>query len=300
MSSGWSVFVIVLTLVNIAACWWLLFATSKPEKGKSSADQTTGHTWDGDLTELNQPLPVWWLMLFYLTIIFGIGYLLVYPGLGNYRGLLGWSQQQQYEVELRQARNRYSAIYDRLADLSIEELATDEQALTIGHRLYVNNCSVCHGSDARGAPGFPNLADDDWLYGGEPAAIEVSVVAGRNGIMPPLASTMTELQLDAVVEYVRSLSGLEHDGSQLTAGASQFAMTCAACHGADGAGNQLLGAPNLSDAVWLYGSSREDIRYGIVNGRANRMPAHRELLGEERARIVAAYVYSLSRRAAGE
>lgn len=294
MSSWLSIGVIVFTLVNIAACWWLLQTNSKRHKGDPQANETMGHVWDGDLQEYNQPLPLWWLMLFYITIIFGVGYLLLYPGLGNYAGMLGWTQDGQYEKQLRQARYRYGEIYDRLADLSIEQLAQDEQALAIGHRLYVNNCSVCHGSDARGAPGFPNLADDDWLYGGDPRNIEISVVNGRAGMMPPMAGAMSEQALDDVVEYVRSLSGLSHDEAMSTRGASQFTSSCAACHGSDGRGNQFIGAPNLTDDIWLYGSGAAEIRAGIVNGRQNRMPAHDDLLGVERARIVAAYVYSLS------
>ena len=299
MSSFLSVAIIVFTLVNIAACWWLTSANSKRRSDEPGADETMGHVWDGDLAEYNQPLPLWWLMLFYLTIVFGVGYLLLFPGLGNFKGLLGWSQTGQYEQEVRQVRNRYSEIYDRLAALSFEDLAADEQAMSIGHRLYVNNCSVCHGSDARGAKGFPNLADDDWLYGGDPDNIKISVLNGRAGLMPPLAAAMSETALEQVVQYVRSLSGLDHDAQQAHGGASQYAMTCAACHGADGKGNTLLGAPNLTDDVWLYGSGVAEIRDGIVNGRQNRMPAQIDLLGEERARIVAAYVYQLSRRDGG-
>ena len=300
MSSFLSVAIIVFTLVNIAACWWWLTSVnSKLRSDESAADETRDHVWDGDLTEYNPPLPLWWLMLFYLTIIFGVAYLLLFPGLGNFKGLLDWSQTGQYEQEVRQARNRFGKIYDRLAALSIEDLAADEQAMSIGHRLYVNNCSVCHGSDARGAKGFPNLVDDDWLYGGDPANIETSVLAGRAGLMPPLAAAMGETEVEPVVQYVRSLSGLDHDAQQAQRGASQFALVCAACHGADGAGNILLGAPNLTDDIWLYGSGVDEIRAGIVNGRQNRMPAHKELLGEDRARIVAAYVYHLSRRDGG-
>ncbi len=296
MSNGWSWFIIILTLANIAACWWLLATNSKRKPGEPAADETMGHVWDGDLREYNQPLPLWWMMLFYLTIIYGIGYLILYPALGNYEGLLGWTQTGQYEQELVQARNRYSAIYDRLAPMSIEELAADEQAMAIGHRVYVNNCSVCHGSDARGATTFPNLVDDDWLYGGSTDAILSSVVNGRAGMMPAMGPAMSDEAIDSVVQYVRSLSGLEHDAAAAAAGKAQFAV-CAGCHGMDGAGNQVLGAPNLTDNVWLYGSEPAQIREGIVNGRANRMPAHGDLLGEERARIVSAYVYKLSRDA---
>ncbi|MDH3589205.1 MAG: cytochrome-c oxidase, cbb3-type subunit III, partial [Gammaproteobacteria bacterium] len=264
--------------------------------GEPGANETMGHVWDGDLQEYNQPLPLWWLMLFYISMIFGIAYLILYPALGNYKGVLGWTQLGQYETELTQARNRYSGIYDRLAKLSIEELARDEQAVDIGHRLYVNNCSVCHGSDARGAPTFPNLADNDWLYGGEADAILTSILKGRAGMMPPMGATMNEQAINNVTQYVLSLSGLDHDATAATAGKPQFAV-CAACHGIDGRGNQILGAPNLTDEVWLYGSDAARIREGIVNGRANRMPAHDDILGEERARIVAAYVYQLSRAA---
>ncbi|MDH3646775.1 MAG: cytochrome-c oxidase, cbb3-type subunit III [Gammaproteobacteria bacterium] len=293
MSSGWSWFIIILTLANIAGCWWLLRRYSGQRPGEPGADETMGHVWDGDLREYNQPLPLWWMMLFYLTIFFGIAYIILYPALGNYKGVLGWTQTGQYENELQQARNRYSAIYDRLAELSFDELAADEQAMGIGHRLFVINCSVCHGSDARGAPTFPNLTDADWLYGGEPDAILTSILKGRAGMMPPMGATMDDQTIDNVVQYVLSLSGKDHDSAAAAAGKPMFA-TCSACHGLDGRGNQSLGAPNLTDDVWLYGSDAARIREGIVNGRANRMPAHEDLLGPERSRIMAAYIYQLS------
>ncbi|NNF66197.1 MAG: cytochrome-c oxidase, cbb3-type subunit III [Gammaproteobacteria bacterium] len=293
MSSGWSWFIVVLTLANIIACVWLLMTNSKKQPGEPGDNETMGHVWDGNLQELNQPLPLWWLMLFYGTIIFGVVYLLLYPALGNYKGLLGWTQIGQYETELRQARNRYGDIYDRLATMTIEELAQDEQALGIGHRLYVNNCSICHGSDARGAATFPNLTDSDWLYGGEPDNILTSIVKGRAGMMPPMGAALSQQETDTLVHYVRSLSGLEHDAEAARSGQANFAV-CSACHGVDGKGNTLLGAPNLTDDIWLYGSDADSIRYGIVNGRNNRMPAQEDLLGMERSRIVAAYIYGLS------
>lgn len=296
MSSGWSWLIIILTLANVAAMWWLAATYSKRKPDDPKPGDTVGHVWDGNLQEYNQPLPLWWLMLFYISMIFGVGYMLLYPALGNYKGLLGWTQTGQYETEVQQARNRYSDIYDRLAALSIDELTRDEQALSIGHNLYVNNCAVCHGSDGRGAPTFPNLADNDWLYGGDAESVYTSVLKGRAGMMPPMGAAMDDQAIDNVVQYVLSLSGQQHDAAAATAGQAQFAV-CAACHGMDGKGNTMLGAPNLTDDIWLYGGNAAEIRYGIVNGRNNRMPAQEEQLGEERARIVAAYVMQLSEAA---
>lgn len=295
MSSVLSWFVIIFTLANIAACWWLASSNSRRRPDDRPEDATMGHVWDGDLQEYNQPLPRWWLYMFYITIVFGVVYLLLFPGLGNFEGVLGWSSEAKYERELQAAEKRYGAIYDRLAQLSIPELAQDDEALAIGHRLYVNNCSVCHGSDARGAASFPNLTDDDWLYGGAPEQIAHSVINGRNGIMPPMGAVLGEDGVDEVVAYVLSLSGGDADAALAAAGEPKFATNCAACHGPDGRGNHLLGAPNLTDDTWLYAGTAEAIRHAIVKGRNNRMPAQKDLLGENRARIVAAYVYSLSR-----
>lgn len=299
-SGFWSLFVAGTTLVSIAACGWLLAALSK-RKVATDPDKT-GHAWDEDLEELNNPLPRWWIWLFWVTIAFSLAYLWFYPGLGSYPGSLEWSSAGEHTEEVRLAQSRHGPLYARLAAADIPALAADPEARVVGQRLFLNYCSQCHASDARGSKGFPNLADADWLYGGEPQAIKASILDGRSGVMPPMGAAVGgEAGVKDVANYVRSLSGLEHDKAAASRGKEKFAA-CAACHGPEAKGNPALGAPNLTDKVWLYGSSVETISETISKGRTNRMPAHREFLGEERAHILAAYVYGLSQgepRAAG-
>lgn len=288
MSSFWSGFVVVIVLINVIGALWLLLWTSRG----SSEGQETGQVWDGDLREYNNPLPRWWLGLFLLTVAYSIGYLVVYPGMGNFKGTAGWTQIGQYEHEVNVAGKQYEEIFRRFADTDLEVLATEPDALSAGRNLFANNCATCHGSDGRGAPGFPSLADNDWLYGGEPETIKTSILDGRNGLMPPLGAALGDQGVDEVVAYVQSLSGVDVDAQLAAAGQARFAL-CAACHGQDGMGNPALGAPNLTDDIWLYGGDAESIKRSIVDGRSNRMPAHRDILGEEKSHVVAAYVLSL-------
>ncbi|HHJ14916.1 MAG TPA: cytochrome-c oxidase, cbb3-type subunit III [Gammaproteobacteria bacterium] len=293
-SDFWSGWIIVLTLGNILACWWLIRWTSKPRQGEAAAGETTGHKWDETLAEYNNPLPRWWLWLFYLTMLFGLAYLALYPGLGAWKGLLGWSQQGAYEQEMQAAKERFGPLFAKYAAVPVEQLARDPDALRIGERLFVNYCAGCHGSDAGGGPGFPNLRDPDWLYGGEPATIEASILDGRNGNMPAWGDILGEQGVKDVAAYVQKLAGREVDAARAAAGAQHFATYCAACHGADGKGNHTLGAPNLTDSVWLYGGSPGIIEKTIREGRSGRMPSHRDFLGEDKAHLLATYVYSLS------
>jgi cytochrome c oxidase cbb3-type subunit 3 len=254
------------------------------------------------LQELNNPLPRWWSWLFYLTVIFALAYLLLYPGLGKFGGYLGWSQVAQYEDERSAAEKQFGPLYDKFLKQDIKAVAADPQARAMGLRIFLNNCAQCHGSDAGGAKGFPNLHDNDWLYGGEPAQIETSITEGRDGIMPPFGPALGEEGVKNVVSYVRSLSGLPVEAQRVAAGKEIFATNCAACHGADAKGNQMIGAPNLSDAIWLYGSSEKTVTETVTKGRGGnsmvagqtRMPAHKELLSEAKIHLVAAYVWGLS------
>ena len=286
MSTFWSGWIILITLGTILGCFWLLFGNRKERTDK----ETTGHVYDG-IEEYNNPLPAWWLWMFVFTLLFSIGYLIAYPGLGNFKGLLGWSQISQYQEEVEAAQEQYEPLFEAYLEVPIAELVQDESALRMGQRLFANNCSQCHGSDAGGAYGFPNLADSDWLYGGSPDQIVTSIASGRQGMMPPWGAALSDEQVVDVTRYVRSLSGLEEAAD---AGQQVFGMFCAACHGADGAGNQMLGAPNLTDDVWLYSSDAEEISAIVENGRSGQMPAHSSLLTESRIHILAAYVYSLS------
>jgi len=289
----WSLYVAGLTIVSIIGCALLLTAQSRRRKPGEQVE-TTGHEWDGDLAEYNNPLPRWWMSLFWITIFFSLAYLAVYPGLGNFQGFFGWSSQGQYRDEQASADAQYGPTFAKFAAMPVEAIAKDPQAHAIGERLFLNYCSQCHGSDARGGKGFPNLADTDWLYGGEGEVILASILDGRKGVMPALGAALggPEAVTD-VANYVLSLSGSPHDAARAAAGKGKFAV-CAGCHGADGRGNRALGAPNLTDKVWLYGGSAKTIAETITGGRQSAMPAHREFLGEDKSRVLAGYVYSLS------
>ena len=295
MSTFWSIWISVIVLGTIFGCWWLLYATRKSQTTDSETERTMGHSFDG-IEEYDNPLPKWWFYLFLATCIFGLGYLALYPGLGNYKGLLGWTSTGQWEAEMEAADDKYGEIYAQYGNTAIPELAQNEDAMKIGQRLFANNCSVCHGTAARGQVGFPNLTDDEWLWGGEPEQILHTLKNGRNGNMPAkgVMPNMTGEQVDQVVNYVLSFSGREKDAEAAEAGAQVFAQACTACHGPEGKGMEAMGAPNLTDNVWLYGSTYEWIKETVVNGRQNQMPAQDRLLSEDQIQIVAAYVYSLS------
>lgn len=294
MSTNWSWYIVILTAVNILACFWLIRWNSKRRIGEAAEGDTTGHTWDGDLQEYNNPLPRWWLWLFYISIFFGIGYLVIFPGMGNYKGTAKWSEVGQYNAEMQAAEQKYGPIFAAYAKQPIPELAKDSKAMATGQRLFLTYCSVCHGSDAGGAPGFPNLTDKDWLYGGDPETIQTTILDGRNGMMPAMGMGLPDEQVDDLVAYVLSLSGREADSPKVEAGKKLFATMCVACHGPDGKGNPAMGSANLTDKIWLYGGSPGTIKQTIKFGRNGVMPAHRAFLGEEKVHLLAAYVYSLS------
>jgi len=280
----------IVTSLNVLACAWLIWWTALKQPGEVAEGEVKDHVWDGDLRERNNPMPRWWLILFFLTIAFAFVYFLLYPALGT--GLLGWSEQRQYREEMQAAQRQYAPIYAAFAGRSIVDLAKDPKALALGHSLFANTCINCHGSDARGAPGFPDLTDNDWLYGGTPQAIVQSITYGREGVMPPLGAALGEQGVEEVIAYVLSLSGRPEPADQVAAGKARFAL-CAACHGADGTGNPTIGAKNLTDGIWLYGGSPATIRKTIMEGRHGKMPAH-QWLGDDKIRLLAAYVYSLS------
>jgi cytochrome c oxidase cbb3-type subunit 3 len=292
MSGFWSAFIIVLVIVQVAGALWLL-ATFTKAKSATESD-TTGHVWDGDLKEWNNPLPRWWLILFWVTAIWTVVYLVIYPGMGRFEGLTGWSQTGQYDVEVAESEARYGNVYAAFAGMSLSDMASEPGAIRLGRNLYLNNCSTCHGSDARGAKGFPNLTDGSWLYGGSPEAILASIANGRIGVMPALGAAMGEAGTNAVVQYVLSLSGgSSADAETLAQGQQQYMQFCVACHGPDGKGMQALGAPNLTDGYWLHGGDAETIYDIIMSGRQNQMPAQRDLLSDDRIRVLTAYVLSL-------
>ena len=292
-SDFWSYYVALITVISIVACAVLLW-TMSTQRVPNQKVQTLGHVWDENLAEYNNPLPNWWRWMFYLTIVFGLAYLVLYPGLGCFAGTFRWSSGGQYEAEQAAAAENYGPLFAKYAAMDIPAVAADPQAREIGQRLFLNYCSQCHASDARGGRGFPNLTDDDWLYGGEPATIEATITGGRNGIMPPLGGMLGEDGVKNAANYVLSLSGAMHDAELAAKGKQTFVTICAACHGQDGKGNAALGAPNLTDRIWLYGGSLAAIAETIRNGRNNKMPAWGEFLGKEKVHLLAAYVWGLS------
>jgi len=307
-SGFWNLFVMAVTFASIAACAWLLVVMNKVRtKGKTppaaagaKTTETTGHVWDGDLAEYNNPLPKWWLNLFWITIVFSVVYLVLYPGFGNFPGILGWTSSEAYATERSALDAKTQQLFDKFQKADVKALAADPEAHALGERLFLNYCSQCHGSAAQGGKGFPNLTDSDWLYGGEPETIKTTITNGRMGVMPALGPALGPDGVKEVVAYVRSLSGLPHDPLRAQLGKPRFAQTCAACHGPDGKGNQTIGAPNLTDNIWLYGSSEATIAEGVNKGRHATgsehlpMPAFKDMLGDGKIHVLAAYVWSLS------
>lgn len=291
----WSLYVAALTLVSIVACLLLLWITAR-SRGVASADNTTGHVWDGDLREMNNPMPRWWMWLFVITIVFGLLYLVAYPGLGSYEGELQWSTRGEYTSEVEKANKELAPLYARFTARKPEELAGEPAAMAVGERLFMNNCSQCHGSDARGSKGFPNLADTDWLHGGTPDKIKETITGGRHAVMPPMAAAVGSADdVKNVAQYVLSLSGSPHDSVRAQLGKSKF-TACAACHGVDGKGNQAIGAPNLTDDIWLHGWGEAAIVAMVNNGKINDMPAQAGKLTEAQIHVLTAYVWGLSNK----
>ena len=291
MASFWSYWVIVLTVVTIVGISWILFADRKREA--QSSEKTTGHVYD-DIEEYDNPLPAWWFYMFVITIVWGIGYLIIYPGMGNFAGVLGWTQIGQYEQQVAAADEKYRDMRDRYLALPVEEIAVDPAVRKMGMRMFANNCAQCHGADAKGAYGFPNLTDDDWIYGGDAATIKATLVNGRQAVMPAWGDVIGDQGIKDVTQYLLRLNGRDSDAAQADAGETVFKTYCVACHGADGTGNQAMGAPNLTNGVWLYGGSEEQIAQTLRAGRNGVMPAFKDTLSEDKIHILTAYVYGLN------
>ncbi|MEC8350783.1 MAG: cytochrome-c oxidase, cbb3-type subunit III [Pseudomonadota bacterium] len=318
MTSFWSIWVIVLTLACLAIIFGLLLWNLKNYTGVKEGE-SCGHEFDG-IEELNNPLPKWWTYMFFATFVWSVYYLAAYPGLGNWEGLGKWTSSNQGITSLAESKEateqalangenvqldqefiaadeRFGPIFESFAKQDIETLVKDEKALEIGQRLFSQNCAQCHGSDARGGQGFPNLTDNDWLYGGSPDKIKETLLYGRVAAMPPWGDALGEQGIKEMTAHVLSLSGRTVNQKDAAAGAAKFAM-CAACHGADGKGsvahNLPFGAPNLTDNIWLYGGSKRAVEETLINGRAGVMPAWKDILGEDKVHLLTAYVYSLS------
>ena len=318
MSGFWNIFVWVLTLGTLIGCLWLLQAMTTQRKDAAASKSTTGHTWDGDLAEFNNPLPRWWLWLFWITGVFMVVYLVIYPGLGTFAGFGGWSQKAEYEAEVATAEKRYGNVFAAYAGIAVPELARNPDALRLGRNIFLNNCTTCHGSDARGARGYPNLTDAVWLYGGEPDTIKQTITNGRTGVMPAMGAVLGDQGVEEVIAFIRALPTLpaQPPGTpaagaapaitaspqldpKVAAGQQKFMSFCIACHGMDARGNQALGAANLTDEDWLHGPTDADIRDVIMKGRVNQMPAHQNILTPDRIHVLAGYVLSLSRGGGG-
>ena len=295
-SNFWSVYVAGITLVSILACLLLLWFTGKA-KAMTASDNTTGHVWDGDLREMNNPLPRWWAWLFVITVIFALIYLALYPGLGSYDGKLAWTSKGQHQSEVDKGNAETAPLYAKFAAMKPEDVAKDSQAMAIGERLFMNNCAQCHGSDARGNKGIPNLTDNFWLGGGTPEIIKNNIIKGRTGMMPPMAAAVGSADdVKNVAQYVLSLSGSPHDSVRAALGQEKF-VVCAACHGPDGKGIQAIGSGNLTNqSVWLHGRGEANIISMINNGKTNQMPAQGDKFTEAQIHVLASYVWGLSNK----
>lgn len=296
VSGFWNAYVMVLVFLSIAFCVFVLVSNNKART--SGPVGLHDHIWDETLQEYNNPLPRWWMYMFWITIIFAISYLAMYPGFGNNQGKLGWSSGGQWEAEQKAAAEKYGPIFAKFRTMDLNAVAGDKEANAMGQRLFLTYCAQCHGADAKGAKGFPNLTDSDWLYGGEPETIKTTLLGGRQGMMPPFGPALGADGVKDVANYVRSLSGLAHDSLRAQRGKELFAQNCVACHGPEAKGTQALGAPNLTDKTWLYGSAEATIIETVTNGRSNQMPAFKDFLGEDKVHLLAAYVLSLSKNSA--
>lgn len=293
VSDTWHYYVAGLVVLSLLYCAWVLASNMTRSKGPA---QLHGHVWDENLQEYNNPLPRWWMWLFWLTLVFGAVYFVLYPGLGHWPGKFGWSSVGQYKAEVRAEDAVVKPIYDKYMKQDLLAVAADPEAQAMGQRLFLTYCAQCHGSDAKGAKGFPNLTDSDWLHGGEPETVQTTIMGGRNGAMPPFGPVLGADGVKDVANYVRSLSGLANDSIRAERGKALFATNCVVCHGPEGKGNIALGAPNLTDRVWLWGGSEATIIETVTNGRINQMPVFGERLGKEKVHLLAAYVLSLSKQ----
>jgi len=295
MSTFWSVWIIACTVIVLAGCTWVLFAMRKTEVVVKDGENvpTTGHVYDG-IEEYENPLPLWWFFTFVASLIYAVGYLIYYPGFGAWEGTSGWTQVGQLEEHQAKADAKYGEIFQQFSEVPVVELAAIPEARQMGRRLFVNNCSVCHGTAADGAYGFPNLTDADWLYGSDSETIKNSITYGRQGAMPAWKDVISNDDINNTIEYIVGMSGGEHDADTAIKGGTTYGMFCGSCHGVDGTGIKEVGAPNLTDDIWLYGGSRDQLRQTIYYGRKGNMPAHQDILRADKIHLLTAYIYSLS------
>lgn len=292
MSSFWSGFIIVLTVGSLIGFVWLLVANRKTDHAPG---ETMGHEFDG-IEEYDNPLPAWWFWKFILLVVFSVGYLIYYPGLGNWKGIGDWTSEKELRAEEKAFEQKYAPYFAQFSSIAVEELANNQEAMQIGRRLFSTNCSVCHGTSAAGSQGFPNLTDNAWLWGGSGEQIKATIANGRVAQMPAHEATYQEEQIWDLISYVMHLNKVEQDPQEVERGKALFNTNCFACHGMDGKGNAAMGAPNLTNNNWLYGGTRRDVEKSIAKGRNGVMPAFTDRLGEDKVHILAGYIYSLSKK----
>ena len=294
-NGGWSIYVALVALVGIFWCVWLLASQRKAKviHTPDGAVADTGHVWDGNLRELNNPLPRWWAWMYLIFCVFALVYLVLFPGLGSFPGVMGYTTDGALMSSMTEANDELKPVYAKYVKMDIEQVAADPKAREMGQRLFLNSCAQCHGSDAGGSKGFPNLTDGDWLYGGSPETIKATIVNGRGGVMPAFGH-LESAQIVDLANYVRSLSGMPADDAKVARGAELFKINCVACHGADGKGNIAMGAPNLTDKTWLYGGSEATIVETLTKGRMAMMPSQDKVLSPEKIHLLTAYVWGLS------
>lgn len=291
MSTTLSLVLAGVVLANILGCLWLLLGTSN--SSNDTEEHEDDHVWDEDIHELNNPMPRWWLGMFILSIVFALGYLVLYPGLGAWQGTLDWSGDKELQANLAVITD---GRHQQLASLSapaLEQIANNPEAEAIGASVFSQYCVGCHGVNAQGAVGFPNLNDQDWLYGGDADTILSSITNGRSGGMPAFKSMMKSEEIDTVAAYIQQWPTDPKPGAE-QAGQKTYMTRCGFCHGQNGEGNPIMGAPNLRDNIWLYGGDRETLVKTITHGRSGQMPAHENLMSSEELRLVAAWVYKRS------
>lgn len=288
MSNLWSWFVIVGTLGSLLVFLVFLFVNRK-----TSGEETSGHEWDG-IQEFDNPLPFWWVGLFIFSMVFAVGYLIWYPGLGKFEGTAGWTSEQQWQAQTIAHEQRFAPLYAKLATMTPAELAGDRLATQVGRRLFINHCSTCHGVTAQGSTGFPDLQDNEWIWGAGFDNIKFAITNGRTAVMPALGKALGEQGVSDITQYLLAQTGREHGKTAAARGRDQYAIMCAVCHGPDGTGDPALGAPNLTDNVWLYGGTAKAIAHSLSNGRNGTMPGFSEVLDQQKIHILAGYVNGLS------
>jgi cytochrome c oxidase cbb3-type subunit 3 len=295
MTTFWSLWIIILTTATIVGITWILFANRKTTFNRE--DNTTGHEYDG-IVEQDNPLPAWWFSMFVITIVFGIGYLIAYPGMGNWKGVLDWTSAKQHAAEVAEVEKAFADSMAQFSGMTLEQMSQNETAVKKGGRLFASNCSVCHGENGVGSFGFPKLTDNDWIWGGSAEQIMHSIKQGRTAAMPSWKAALGDDGLKEVTQYVLGMSGKATDEAMATAGKAKYDMFCVACHGPSGDGNPMLGAPRLNDDIWLYGGDEQTIRTTLTVGRNGQMPAHAGLLSDDKIKLLTAYVMSISANAA--